>query len=749
MCSDRERKLLRMNKKEKSPKIREGANLSGTVENVVFRNRDNGFTVLEVNSGGELLSAVGVLADIAAGEDVVLHGKWTSHDVFGRQFKIESCEHSLPDTSAKLFRYLAAGSIKGVGSKLAAKIIARFGDDSFDVLENDPERLSVINGISKQKAIQIGNEFRRMHAMRQVLTELERYGITPTECTAVYKYFGVNAVNVIKENPYALYGVVKGFSFERSEKLAFKVGIGADSHYRRQAGMIYILSYNLANGHTCIPRRKLIEPGRNLLGTTDDEINKTLDELISMKQIVSAVVSGEEFLFLPRMYIAEKNIAERLELMTKFAPAAIPTIEGDIDRIEARTGVIYEGKQREAIKIAGERGLLVLTGGPGTGKTTAVKGIIEVFNMKNVEVLLCASTGRAAKRLSEVCGQDAKTIHRLLEAEWDESDKPVFRRNTENPLTCGAVIIDEMSMADVELFSSLLDALPLGARLILVGDADQLPSVGPGNVLTDIISSGKLPVVCLTEIFRQAQKSLVVMNAHRIISGEMPVLTVTDNNFFFMRRDSDTAAATVAQLITKRLPDAYGFLPLEDIQVLCPSRKGDCGTVNLNRLLQSELNPKHRTKNEVNTAAGRVFREGDRVMQTKNNYNITWHRGSEEGEGIFNGDVGILKKINYAAGTMTIDFDDRTADYPTDNLSELELAYAVTVHKSQGCEYPAVIIPLSGVPPLLVYRNLLYTAVTRAKKMVIIVGSEDVVRRMTENNGQNKRYSALKEFLST
>ncbi len=722
--------------------------LCGTVENVVFRNNDNGFTVLEINNNGELLSAVGVLSDTSAGEEVVLHGRWTSHDVFGRQFKIESCERKLPDTAAKLFRYLAAGSVKGVGPKLAAKITERFGEDTFDVLENDPERLAVINGISKKKAIDIGNEFRRQRAMRQVLIEMERYGITPAECTAIYKYFGVNALNVLKENPYILYGAVNGFSFERAEKLAYQMGIGAESQYRRRAGMLYILSHNLMNGHTCIPRRKLIDPGCRLLDAATDEINRTLDELITMKQIVSDTVSGEEFLFLPRMYIAEKSIAERLELMTKFAPAAIPAIDSDIDRIEARTGIIYADKQRDAIKTAGERGMLVLTGGPGTGKTTAVKGIIEIFGMKRVEVLLCASTGRAAKRLSEVCGQEAKTIHRLLEVEWDESDKPVFRRNAENPLTCGAVIIDEMSMVDAELFSSLLNALPLGARLILVGDADQLPSVGPGNVLTDIISSGRIPVVCLTEIFRQAQKSLVVMNAHRIISGEMPVLTATDNNFFFLRREGTSAAATVAQLISKRLPDAYGFSPLEDIQVLCPSRKGDCGTVNLNRLLQAELNPKHRTKNEVNTAGGRVFREGDRVMQTKNNYNITWHRGNEEGEGIFNGDIGILKKINYAAGIMTVDFDDRTADYPTDNLSELELAYAVTVHKSQGCEYPAVIIPLSGVPPMLLYRNLLYTAVTRAKKMVIIVGKEETVRRMTENDRQNKRYSALKEFLS-
>ncbi len=722
--------------------------VSGVVEEVVFHNSVSGFTVLEINCAGELVSAVGVVSEIAAGEEVKLQGKWVSHEVFGRQFKFDACRRSLPDTAAKLFRYLASGAVKGVGPKLAAKIIERFGEESFDVLENDPERLAVINGISKDKARKISDEFRRLTSLRQVLLELENYGVTPTESTTIYKYFGVNAVNVIKENPYILFGTVNGFTFERSELIAEAMGLSPDSVYRRRAGIIYVVTHNLSNGHTCIPRRKLVPPCCDRLDMTEEETDNTIDELIDSKQLVSDTVSGEEFIFLPRLYIAEKQIAEKLALMTKFAPSAISTIESDIDTIEAVTGVHYAGKQREALKTAGEKGMLVLTGGPGTGKTTAVKGIIEVFKKKHVDVLLCAPTGRAAKRLSEVCGQEAKTIHRLLEVEWDDTEKPTFNRNAENPLRCGALIVDEMSMVDAELFASLLDALPLGARLILVGDSDQLPSVGPGNVLTDIIGSECIPVVCLTEIFRQAQKSLVVMNAHRIITGEMPELTKTDSDFFFMKRDNSQTPQTVAQLLARRLPDAYGFDPFTDIQVLCPSRKGDSGTVNLNRLLQSSLNPKQKTKNEVTTTGGKLFREGDRVMQVKNNYRLEWHRGAEEGEGIFNGDIGILKKINYAAGTMTIEFDDRTADYPTDNLSELELAYAVTVHKSQGSEYPAVILPLSGVQPMLLYRNLLYTAVTRAKKMLVIVGNEEIIFRMVQNNRQNKRYSALKEFLT-
>ncbi len=737
----------RMNKENIMPDLNSNT-LSGVVDEVVFHNTVSGFTVLQINCDGELVSAVGVVSEIAPGEEVKLEGKWVSHDVFGRQFKFEACRRSLPDTAAKLFRYLSSGAVKGVGPKLAAKIIERFGENSFDVLENDPERLAVINGISKDKARKISDEFRRLTSLRQVLLELENYGVTPTESTTIYKYFGVNAVNVIKENPYILFGTINGFSFERSELIAEAMGLPPDSVYRRRAGIIYIVTHNLSNGHTCIPRRKLISPCCDRLDMTEEETNSTIDELIDSKQLVSDTVSGEEFIFLPRLYMAEKQIAEKLALMTKFAPSAISTIESDIDTIEEVTGVHYAGKQREALKTAGEKGMLVLTGGPGTGKTTAVKGIIEVFRKKHVDVLLCAPTGRAAKRLSEVCGQEAKTIHRLLEVEWDDTEKPTFNRNVENPLKCGALIVDEMSMVDAELFASLLDALPLGARLILVGDSDQLPSVGPGNVLTDIIGSGCIPVVCLTEIFRQAQKSLVVMNAHRIITGEMPELTKTDSDFFFMKRDNSQTPETVASLLSKRLPDAYGFDPFTDIQVLCPSRKGDSGTVNLNRLLQSSLNPKHKTKNEVTTAGGKLFREGDRVMQVKNNYRLEWNRGAEEGEGIFNGDIGILKKINYAAGTMTIEFDDRTADYPTDNLSELELAYAVTVHKSQGSEYPAVILPLSGVQPLLLYRNLLYTAVTRAKKMLVIVGNEEIIFRMVQNNRQNKRYSALKEFLT-
>ena len=723
--------------------------ISGMVENVVYHNAVNGFTVMELNSSGELITAVGMIADAAYGEEIELTGHWDMHASFGRQFRFSDCKRGMPDTTAKLYRYLSSGTIKGVGPKTALKIVERFGDETLTVLENEPERLAVITGISKQKAIDIGNEFNHQYSMRKIMIELESYGISALECTSIYKHFGINAVGTIRENPYCLCGTVNGFGFERVEKLTRDMALEPNSEYRNRAGILHIIKHNLyANGHTCIPRRKIVEPSVNLLGIEPEETEKTVDELIAMRQLVSARIADDDYLFLPDIFAAERNVADRFINISKFPPACVSAAEKELAKIEKENGIAYAPEQREAILTACEKGMLILTGGPGTGKTTTVKGIIDVFEHKGLEVLLCAPTGMAAKRLSEVTERDAKTIHRLLEVEWDESDSPVFKRDAQNPLSAGAIIIDEMSMVDVQLFDCLLDAVPLGCRIVLVGDSDQLPSVGPGNVLGDLIASGRVPVVCLSEIFRQARESLIVMNAHRIIGGEMPVLGVSDNDFFFMKRDSSVQAAqTVIELVARRIPQAYSLSPFDDIQVLCPSKKSDCGTVNLNLKLQAALNPHDNLKNEIATVGGRVFREGDKVMQIKNNYNIEWKKGSEDNSGIFNGDIGIIKRINYASGYMLIDFDGRIAEYPTDNLSELELSYAVTVHKSQGSEYPVVILPLIDCPPQLMYRNLLYTAVTRAKKLLIIVGSAERIEKMTENNRRNKRYSALKAFL--
>lgn len=722
--------------------------ISGIVEEVVFHNEENNFTVIEISSKGELITAVGVINDISPGEEVTLDGNWDSHNVFGRQFKITSYYRSLPDTASKLYKYLASGTIKGIGPKTALKIIEKFGDKAFDILENDPERLSTISGISKKKAVDICTEFNQQYAMRRVLIELESYGINPSECTSIYKYFGANAVEIIKDNPYILCGTVNGFDFERAEIIASKLENSPKAEFRNSAGIIHIIKHNLGKGHTCIPTRKLLSPASGLLNISEQAVLHTIDDLILNRQLISDNVNNEEFLFLPDIYNAERNITLKLKTLLNFPPAYIDSLDKDIEYLEKRNNIKYAVNQKEAIKVALNKGLLVLTGGPGTGKTTTLKGIIDLLKKIGLDVLLCAPTGMAAKRLSEVTGNNAKTIHRLLEVEWDANDKPVFNKCIEDPLKCGALIVDEMSMVDVELFSSLLDAVPLGCRLILVGDPEQLPSVGPGNVLKDIIESGKMPVVGLNEIFRQAQESLIVVNSHKIINGEHPILNNNTNDFFFMRRNySGLCSDTISDLFADRLPKAYDFDPLNDIQILCPSRKGDCGTENINKRLQDKINPSKKNKTEIRLPSGRTFREGDRVMQIKNNYKIPWTKGYEEGEGIFNGDIGIIVSINPAAGYMKILFDDKEAEYPTDNLSELLLAYAITVHKSQGSEYPAVIIPIIDCPPLLVFRNLLYTAVTRAKKILILVGDENIINKMVDSTLVQKRYSALKTFL--
>ena len=723
--------------------------LRGVVESIVFQNTVNGFTVLEVNSDGALVTAVGMLSEVSPGEEIEFTGVWDTHQTFGRQFRFSACARSLPDTAAKLFRYLASGAVKGIGPKLAAKIIKEFGDRAFEVLENEPDRLAVINGISKKKAVDICNTFRQQYAIRKVMLELEGYGVTPAESSAIYKQFGVNSVEVIRANPYILCGLIRGFNFERVEQLCEDMAITPESRDRDAAGILYVITHNIySNGHTCIPRRKILPPCMQLLGIGEIETQESIDTLIENKLLYSVDLNGEPYLFLPSVYEAERSIAEHLKRAVRFSPASTKSVENKLREIEMDFGITYAEQQIRAITTAVTKGVLVLTGGPGTGKTTTVRAIIDLFEKQDVRIVLCAPTGMAAKRMSEVTEREAKTIHRLLEVEWTEEDKPVFRRNAQNPLSAGAVIVDEVSMVDVELMASLLDAIPIGCRIIFVGDADQLPSVGPGNVLGDIISSGIMPVVCLTEIFRQAQQSLIVTNAHRIIGGEMPVIDRTDNDFFFMRRPNQyLTAKTVVDLISKRIPEAYGFSSVNDIQILCPGKKGECGTENMNRLLQGALNPPDISKSELKTSGGRCIREGDRVMQIKNNYNLVWKKGDESGEGVFNGDIGVVRKINFAAGYLKILFDDREVEYPSDNLSELELAYAVTVHKSQGSEYPVVIIPLIDCPPMLMYRNLLYTAVTRAKKILIIVGDEERVRKMTENNKRNKRYSALKVFL--
>lgn len=722
----------------------------GQVEDVIFRKDESGFTVLELSTEDEYLTVVGVLPEVSAGEELRLRGNWVTHPTFGRQFRAELCERSMPSTAAELYKYLASGAVKGIGAKTAQKIIERFGDETFEILEKHPERLAAIKGISKTSAEKMGKSFSEQFAVRQIMISLERFGMTPTECLKAYKAYGANTIEIIKSNPYLLCINLVGFSFDRVEAIANELPEKPSDNFRMQAGVLHVIRHNLGNGHTCLPRQKLLKPCSLLLNKDEESIDDIIEGLIADKRLISFLMDENEFVMLPNIYFSEFSASERIKMMLRFPPAGKPTLMQDIENIERQECIVYDENQRRAIITAIEKGVLILTGGPGTGKTTTLNGIIRLFEKDRLNVVLAAPTGRAAKRMSEITGKDAKTIHRLLEVEWDKNDNPCFARNMQNPIKADAVVVDELSMVDVVLFSSLLDALPLGCRLIMVGDSDQLPAVGAGNVLHDLIDSGVLPVVELNKVFRQAQKSRIVTNAHDIVKGVMPDLFSKDNDFFFMERFSNgSVSKTVVELCAQRLPKAYGYDPLTDIQVLCPSRKGETGSVYLNKALQAVLNPQSDEKKELVTA-GRVFREGDKVMQIKNNYDIIWTRGAEEGTGVFNGDIGIIKKIDRISSTITVFFDDdKEALYSFDGISELEHAYAMTVHKSQGNEFNAVVMPVFSVVPNLCYRNLLYTAVTRAKKLMILVGTENVVEAMTVNDSKMKRYSALKHFLLT
>ncbi len=729
-------------------------NLFGIAEEIIYRKEDTGYTVLDVASeDGELITVVGVLPEIAAGEEVHFTGSWDRHPTFGRQFRAESVERAMPSTAATMLKYLSSGAVKGVGPSTAVKIIEAFGEDAFDVIENDPERLAKIKGITAAKARAISEEFRKTNEVREIMIKLEALGLTANESINAFRVFGGYAVYRITENPYMLCIPEIGISFERADAIAASLPQATKPEYRIEAGILHVVAYNLSsNGHTCLPRDKMLSPCADLLDIDKDTIDIAMDTLVEHKQLTAFEMDGREYLSLPYIHEAECMAAYKIKMMVKFPPAGRRTLDKEIEKLEKANGITYEKLQKEAIMTAAQKGVLILTGGPGTGKTTTVNGILELFERDGLNVVLCAPTGRAAQRMSEITGKEASTIHRLLEAERGSDDRMAFKRNEKNPIEADVLIVDELSMVDVILFSALLSALPIGCRLIMVGDNDQLPAVGAGSVLHDLLESGLLPVVELSEVFRQAMQSLIVTNAHRIVSGEEPDLSRVDNDFFHMERDSsDKAVYDIIDLYRNRLPKAYGYDPVKDIQVLCPSRKGDAGTANLNRLLQEAINPPAKGKNEYKNMA-RTFREGDKVMQIKNNYDIIWERRDargkvEQGEGIFNGDIGTLLSIDRRAATMKIDFGGRVATYPAESFKELELAYAVTVHKSQGSEFEAVIMPVIGVPPNLCYRNLFYTAVTRAKSKMITIGTRETILRMVENDRKIKRYSALKYLL--
>ncbi len=726
--------------------------LEGAVERVVFHNEESGYTVLEMTTDQELMTVVGEFPDIAVGETLVVTGICSSHPKYGTQLKAESYERLLPATASAIAAYLSSGVIKGVGPVIARKLVDAFGDDTLLVIEKTPQRLSEVPGISQGKAQQIAQEYQRLFGIRTVMLFLAHYNIPASYAIRTWKRFGPQAQEAITQNPYLLCEEEIGVDFQKVDLIAMENGLPTDSYDRIFAGLVHILRHNMNNnGHACLPTHKLAEVCQRLLEVEKEPIEQALREASELEGTLVWMErrSGESFVYLPECFEAERYISNKLLLMEQTQREELENGQLLLDHLETEQGIQYARLQRKAILTALTEPVMVLTGGPGTGKTTTIYAIIQLLRERGEKVALAAPTGRAAKRMSDLTGVEAKTIHRLLEVDYGSSAGNIrFKRNAQNPLPYHTIIIDECSMVDELLFDSLLRAMRHTCRLILVGDQDQLPAVGAGNVLGDLIDSGRVAVVHLDEIFRQAAQSLIVTNAHAIVSGEYPRLDIRNNDFFFLR-DSSSAKIlnTTADLCARRLPASYQFSPMWDIQVLCPTRVGAVGTAELNRVLQEALNPPSPGKKEF-TMGTSVLREGDKVMQIRNNYDILWERpNGEDGMGIFNGDIGVIEMINKPSSSMLIRFDDRTAEYSFDMAKELELAYAITVHKSQGNEYDAVILPLMEGRSRMYYRSLLYTAVTRAKKLLIIVGSERAVYQMVDNHKKTRRYTNLVYFL--
>ena len=721
--------------------------LQGTVQSVTFQNPENGYTVLRLlEESGEFVTVVGIIPMAIAGERLVITGKWASHPSYGRQFEAEFLERLMPDNARDILVYLSSHAVKGVGAVTAQRMVKMFGSQTLDILENDPEQLTQVEGISRKKALQMSADFRRQTGVRRLIEFLSAHNLPAELAVRLYKSYGETALDAVKEDPYLMTDPFFGADFARVDAFALELGVEGDDEQRIEAGILFELTYNLNNGHVFIPRDKLCAASASLMEVPSEIVESGLDRLLEQQRMVADTLKGIDICYLPEWYEAETYVADRLAAMSQLKDMPPYNLDDLLQRIDAKQGG-YAEKQLEAIRLASSHHVLVVTGGPGTGKTTTMSGILELYDLMGFKTQLAAPTGRAAKRLSECTGREAATIHRLLESQYDpESGSMLFVRDEAEPLKADALIVDEASMIDLMLMSSLLRAMRPGTRLVLVGDPDQLPSVGAGNVFSDIIRSGCVEVVRLTEIFRQAQESLIVMNAHAINRGEDPLLHITDQDFFFMRRrEGESLVRTVTDLISTRLPQNM-HIPAPEIQVLTPTRKGITGTGNLNKQLQAVLNPPQNGKKE-RFYGDICFREGDKVMQIRNNYDIMWHyaNGFGSGTGIFNGDIGIITEISHAEETVTVLFDDeKLAAYTFDQLSELEPAYAMTVHKSQGSEYRAVILAALGGSQYLMTRSILYTAVTRARELLVVVGSEDTVAAMVRNDRQARRYSGLK-----
>lgn len=722
--------------------------IEGTVEEIVFTNEANGFTVCDIHYKQELVTVVGYMPYLSAGETVKLTGTWTVHPDYGEQLKVEYYEKVLPSSETMIYKYLASGIIKGIREATAKKIIEKFGDKALEIIEKEPQRLSEIKGISVSRAEQIGQSFEEQSKIRSVVMFLQQYGITPNYAVKAYKRFGSDAIEQIKKNPYILSQEIRGIGFKTADKIALNMGIDLNDIERIKAGTKYVLMYNSNGGHTFLPRETLVRFSADLLEVSELEVENAIISMMVDKTIYVEKTETTEAVYLTPFHFAEIGVARRLRILAaeKVEQDQLD-IEVELEAIERESGIILAEQQREAVKEAISNGVLVITGGPGTGKTTTINTIIRLMEKLKLSIALAAPTGRASKRMSEMTGEEAKTIHRLLEIGYmGENEHLQFAKDENNPLDVDVVIIDETSMVDILLMNGLLKAIKPGTRLILVGDVDQLPSVGPGNVLGDIIQSGMVKVIRLTEIFRQAQESMIIVNAHRINKGEYPVFNAKGKDFYFIsRNNAGEIVSTIVDLCKNRLPTSYGYHSMQSIQVLTPMRKTPVGVLYLNKELQKVLNPPAKNKKEKNFR-DILFREGDKVMQIKNNYNMIWTRvnGDEDGTGIFNGDIGYIECIRHEDSLMTVIFDDdKRVEYDFNQLDELELAYALTVHKSQGSEFPVVVMPMFNGAPMLMTRNLFYTAVTRAKELVVLVGKESVMKMMVDNNKEIQRHSGL------
>lgn len=725
--------------------------IEGVVEHIVYKNEENGYTVAKIKYNKDLIAAVGFMPFLSEGQRVKVQGEWTVHPTFGQQIKVEGCEEIMPATINGIEKYLSSGLIPGIGPVTAKKIVEKFGMDSLDIIENNPLKLTEVEGIGDKKAAAISEAFEEQRELRQVMVFLQSYGVTPTYAIKIFKKFGNDTVKMVKDNPYRLCDEISGVGFKTADKIAKNLGIDPLSKFRIMSGIRYVLSGVTANGHVYLPKLALYDECSKLLNVPVELMEEALVSLVIEKQVVVEDINGDMGVYLNPLYYSELGVAKRLiELSFQSINEDFKDIDSEIDEYEKENNINFAPEQRDAIIEGVKNGVCVITGGPGTGKTTIIKCIIRIFENRQMNIVLAAPTGRAAKRITETTGYEAKTIHRLLEMEFVLGEGgPSFLRDESNPFETDVIIIDEASMVDIVLMYSLVKAIAQGTRLVMVGDVDQLPSVGPGNVLRDIIESASISVVKLNRIFRQSDESLITLNAHKINNGEMPVLNDKEKDFFFLQRNINSDIVDgILELVSKRLSKFKGgFDPLKDMQILSPMRKGEIGIYNLNLKLQEILNPPSNDKNEKQFR-DYTFRVGDKVMQIKNNYNIEWislEDNDVTGTGVFNGDIGFVTEVDSEAQKVSVVFEDKKVDYEFSNLDELELAYAITIHKSQGSEFPVVIIPSSYGPPMLMTRNLIYTGVTRAKKLVVIVGTKQGLANMINNNTIARRYSGLKE----